>query len=363
MTLFWSTVLEAWDVLVKSAPYVVFGLLMAGLLKVFIHPGAVVRHLAQGRFIPVVKAALAGVPIPLCSCGVLPAGAALRRQGANKGAVTAFLIATPESGVDSIAVSYALLDPLMTVIRPVAAFCTAVAAGFAVNVAQAPEDNSSSPALGQCPVDGCCDGLDCSPEAHRSHHTAKEKAAVGLKFALIELWGDLAGWFFAGILISGMISAWVPEEVLTGYLGGGLWSMLLVLAISMPMYICATASTPIAAALAAKGASAGVALVFLLAGPATNAASITTLIKVLGVKAVVVYLAGIAIMSVVFGLLVDLLYSLLNISFASALGKAGEIMPESVGIFSALFLAGLTLFLIMRRRCRPCGCSENSVNC
>ena len=139
MSLVTNLLLESWRVLEQSAPYVLFGIVIGGLLKVFLPPSAVARHLGQGRFLSVLKSALMGIPMPLCSCGVLPTAAALKRQGANNGATTAFLISTPESGVDSIAVTYALLDPVMTIARPAAAFTAAAVAGVAENLAQPPD--------------------------------------------------------------------------------------------------------------------------------------------------------------------------------------------------------------------------------
>ena len=147
---------RAWDVLLDSSVYVLLGIVVAGLVKVFLDPAGVARHLGRGRFKSVIKAALLGVPLPLCSCGVLPAAASLKRQGANSGATTAFLISTPESGVDSLAITYALLDPVMTVARPVAAAATALAAGFAENLAAPPSTALPMAPDLSCPVDGCC---------------------------------------------------------------------------------------------------------------------------------------------------------------------------------------------------------------
>jgi uncharacterized protein len=148
-------------------------------LRVFLNPGTVAKHLGQGRYGSVFKAALLGIPIPLCSCGVLPAAATLKKQGANNGAVTAFLISTPESGVDSIAITYALLDPIMTVVRPVAAFFTAFVAGISENIfGKEKAVVSQAPDL-SCPVDGCCDGNGCLPENHAKHHTFFEKMKAG----------------------------------------------------------------------------------------------------------------------------------------------------------------------------------------
>ena len=204
----------------------------------------------------------------------------LQKQGANKGATTAFLISTPESGVDSIAVTYALLDPVMTVARPAAALVTATAAGVAQNVLDRGEETTPMEPDRSCPVDGCCDGTFCSTEEHERHHTFGEKIRAGITYAVTDVWGDMAGWFLIGLLLAGLITSVVPEAWFSSYLGGGLPSMLIMLAVGIPLYICATASTPIAAALILKGVSPGAALVFLLAGPATNVTSLTVLLKV-----------------------------------------------------------------------------------
>lgn len=329
MELLWNTFINAWQLLLEASVFVLFGLVVSGLLRVFLSPHAVVRHFGQGRFRSVFKAALLGIPIPLCSCGVLPAAVAMKKQGANNGATTAFLISTPESGVDSIAVTWALLDPLMTVARPVSAFVTAVAAGIAENLfSYRSEAADPAPPDLKCPVDGCCDGLDCDPETHRNHHNLWEKIRAGLGYAFTDVWQDMAGWFFVGLLLAGAISALVPDDVLVRYLGGGLPAMLLMLAFGIPFYICATASTPIAAALILKGVSPGAALVFLLAGPATNMASLTVLTGVLGKRATAIYLLAIALCSVLLGWSLDVIYSATGMSAQALVGEAAEIMPS-----------------------------------
>jgi uncharacterized membrane protein YraQ (UPF0718 family) len=245
---FFSFATASWDMLLDSSVYILFGIAIGGLLKMFLSTEYVAKHLGHGRFSSVVKASLFGIPIPLCSCGVLPAAASLKKQGANNGATTAFLISTPESGVDSISITYALLDPIMTVARPVAAFLTAFTAGFAENVMNPPPKVSVTNGEASCPVDNCCDGIDCSPEEHKNHHTLVEKIKAGMVYAISELWGDLAGWFFIGIILAGIITTLIPDELISSYLGGGILSMLLMLVIGIPLYICATASTPVAAA-------------------------------------------------------------------------------------------------------------------
>jgi len=277
----------------------------------------------------------------------------LRKQGANKGATTAFLISTPESGVDSISITYALLDPIMTVARPVVAFVTATAAGIAENLFH---DNKQSTEITPdltCPIDGCCDGVNCSPDKHRKHHGFREKLLAGLRFAFTDLWNDLAGWFLLGLLLAGMITALIPDDVFSTYLGAGLPAMLLMLAVGIPLYICATASTPIAAALILKGVSPGAALVFLLVGPATNIASLTVLTGVLGKRAAAIYLATIAISAVFFGLIVDRIYAAFGLSAQAMVGQASEIIPFWVGVVGAVIILALSvkpLFRVIKAR-------------
>ena len=348
MNIFIDVMQESWHLLLESASYILLGLLISGLLRIFLSPEAVANHLGKGRFMSVFKAAFFGIPIPLCSCGVLPAAAALKKQGANNGATTAFLIATPESGVDSIAITYALLDPIMTVVRPVAAFVMAVVAGVSENL-MAPPAKVAAKANLVCPVDGCCDGLDCPPEIHKKHHSFKQKISAGVGYAFGDVWAELVGWFTVGLILAGLISALVPEDVMELYLGGGLLAMLLMLIAGIPLYICATASTPIAVALILKGVSPGAALVFLLAGPATNIAALTVLFSILGRRATAIYLTTIAVLAVSFGLAVDYVYVWLNISPQAIVGQAAEATP---GIFKWAAALGLILISI-----KPVGAS------
>ena len=252
---------------------------------------------------------------------------ALKKQGANNGATTAFLISTPESGVDSIAITYALLDPIMTVARPFVAFVTAACAGMVENLFGAVDNDGSISRDLTCPVDGCCDGEECPPEEHNRHHSFGEKITAGLRYALTELWSDMAGWFLVGLVLAGLITSIIPDDVVTRYAGGGLPSMLVMLGVGIPLYICATASTPIAAALILKGASPGAALVFLLAGPATNVTSLTVLLGILGKRATAIYLTTIGLSTVLFGLALDKVYTSFGLSARAMAGQASEVIP------------------------------------
>ncbi len=343
MNLVLDILLRSWDILLESSVFIILGLLVSGLLRVFLNPGSVSRHLGKGRIKSVFKASFLGIPIPLCSCGVLPAAAALKKQGANNGAVTSFLISTPESGVDSIAITYALMDPIMTVVRPLAAFVTASAAGITENLMGKPDTNIPIVPDLACPVDGCCDGKNCRPEVHRNHHRFTEKVSAGFRFAFTDVWGDLAVWFLFGLLLSGIITVLIPESVFSRYMGGGIGAMLIMLGVGIPIYICATASTPIAATLILQGVSPGAALVFLMAGPATNVTSLTVLIRVLGKRTTGIYLAAIAICAVGFGLLVDWIYAAMGVSAQAVVGQAGEAIPYAAELIGAIFILVLSV--------------------
>ena len=245
--------------------------------------------------------------------------------------------------MDSIAVTWAMMDPVMTVARPAAAFITACVAGVAENLFSFRK--GAPPAIPDltCPVDGCCDGVACDPKVHRNHHSFNEKLRAGLKFAVADLWGDMAPWFFFGLLLAGLITVLIPDDLFSRHLGSGLPAMLLMLAVGIPLYICATASTPIAAALILKGVSPGAALVFLLAGPATNMASITVLLGTMGKRATAIYLTAIAVCSVLLGLAVDHVYAALGISAKAAAGQAAEIFPAWLQWIAAVAVVAISV--------------------
>ncbi len=334
---------ESWQLFLQSAPYMLFGLLIGGLLKVFLSADYVAKHLGRGRFSSVVKASVLGIPIPLCSCGVLPAAASLKKQGANKGATAAFLISTPESGVDSISITYALLDPVMTIARPVSAFVSAMVAGIGINVflkQEKRDDKHSLPAMASsCDCPGTCSTV----LQNKAPQGLSSKVKEGLQYAAIDIWGDLAGWFFIGLLAAGLITVLIPDEAIAAYLGGGLGSMLLMLCLGIPLYICATASTPIAAAFILKGVSPGTALVFLLVGPATNVTSLSVLFGILGKKATAFYLIAMAIVAVVCGLLLDLIYFSFGISAAAVVSSNIDVLPASVTMIATIILLLLSI--------------------
>ncbi|MEL4305985.1 SO_0444 family Cu/Zn efflux transporter [Methanococcoides sp. LMO-2] len=346
--------LESWDIFAEAAPYLLLGFGIAGLLHVFVPDDKVMQYLGSsaGKFRSVINASFLGVPLPLCSCGVVPAALSLRKRGATKGATLSFLISTPQTGVDSIAITYALLDPIMTVFRPVATFITAVVAGVAENMLNLSKDGVDKLSGKAAPLNALpmfsaepdsCGCSSCGPHEEKAGSFV-QKVKSGLKYAYIELLGEIGFWLIVGVVVAGIISYVVPENLVGNYLGGGIASMLLALIVGIPLYICATASTPLAAVLILKGMSPGAAFVFLLAGPATNAATITMVLKFLGRRTTAVYLASIALCAVVCGLVLDQIYSRLGIDVISIAGSASEVMPDEVKNIFAVILLPLLLY-------------------
>lgn len=331
--------IESWKLLLEAAPFVLFGFLAAGLLKAFIPENFVAKHLGRSTSGSVIKASLLGIPLPLCSCGVIPAAIGLRKQGASKGASAAFLISTPESGVDSIAITWALLDPIMTIARPVAALITATVTGLLINLL--PEESASISTYVEAEKDGACKDACCKGHEHAPESSLIHKLLNGMRFAFGELLGDIGKWLLIGILISGVISYLLPASFFEHHLQGELSSLVVMLVVGIPLYICATASTPIAAAMVLKGLSPGAALVFLLAGPATNAATITIINKFWGRKVTAIYLGTIACASLLIGWLLNRLYGLLAIDITQWVSASETETDNLFAVISALILLAL----------------------
>ena len=284
----WST----WIVTGQMAPSLLLGFLMAGVLSVFISPELVERHLGKRGFWQVCKAALLGVPLPLCSCGVVPVTASLRRHGAGKGATLSFLASTPQTGVDSILATHALLGPVLVIFRVVTAFVSGLLSGMLVEALDRDDTPPPDPKT-DCP---CCHAEPSRGRLQRMLH-----------YGFVVLARDIGAAMLIGILVSGILAAVIPEGYFAGRIGSGFTAMLVMLVVGIPLYVCSTGSVPIAFAMIHMGISPGAALVFLVSGPATNAATITTLWGLLGKGATLVYLASIAVCAVGAGLLLDAL--------------------------------------------------------
>ena len=321
----------------EMSPFLLLGFLMAGVLHAFVPAKFYTRYLSRGDFRSVFYAAMMGVPLPLCSCGVLPTAMSLRKEGASKGATTSFLIATPQTGVDSIAATYSLMGLAFAVIRPVAALLTALFGGQLTNWMTRGEVQStkyevrSDEAEEHCcchkeepkAQEHCC----CHKEADDDHccchkEDAEEcgchcgdsvpedasfmdKVKEALRYAFIYMVGDIGKWLVIGLVIAALITMFVPAEFFAVFADNTLLSMLLVLAVSVPMYVCATGSIPIAVALMLKGLTPGAALVLLMAGPAANVASILVIRDRMGGKALTAYLLSIIGGAVACGLAID----------------------------------------------------------
>jgi hypothetical protein len=330
---------EFWSTLAQMAPYLLFGFLTAGLLSVWISPAFVERHLGGRGFATVVKASLFGVPLPLCSCGVIPVSMSLYKHGAGRGAAVSFLLSTPQTGVDSIFVTYSLLGPFFAVLRPIAAFLTGLFGGGLVNLLD-PSEKASDESSKTC-SDDCCANQKKPPAWKRM-----------LRHGFVTLPTDIGLPMLVGLVIAAAISIWVPDDLFAVHLAAGsnLIAMLVMMLVGIPIYVCATASVPIAAALIAKGLSPGAALVFLMTGPATNAAGLSTLWGVLGPRSALLYLFSTAFCALASGLVVDALLPH---------QKAVEMMhhhtlhlPSWAANLSAVILLALLLFGILRKTLR-----------
>jgi len=335
---------ESFFLLNKMSPYLLFGFLFAGVLHVFLRPDMIGRHLGASTFSSVVKASLFGIPLPLCSCSVIPTAMSLRKEGASRGSVLSFLISTPTTGVDSIFATYALLGGIFTAYRIAASFITGVIAGALANlfIKEEPKDNVESRKCRLC-------------EAGEEHaHTPAEKIRKIFTYSFGELLDDTGLPLILGILIGGVISFFLPETFIEMYLGSGMKSMIVMLAAGIPMYVCATASIPIAAALMLKGLAPGAAFVFLVAGPATNIVTMTVVGKNIGRAAVAIYLGSIVFCSLGMGLVLNWIYGYFDLEGAvkAMLHQHREIIPGPVGIAASAALAALIAYNLLTRRSR-----------
>lgn len=437
------------DLFLDSAPWLLLGLILAGLLKVFVPMVWMQKQLGGHGFKTVVKAALLGAPLPLCSCGVIPAAVGLRRSGASKAATTSFLVSTPETGVDSVTVSYVLLGPFMAIVRPITAISSAVVAGLLVgrdNDDGKPEvpateagksccSSTKTPAITPvkpacCSNDGaiaptaprpkikmtpmaapslmagsasvmapgskvnavkaesrgsCCGSQPAEPEkmvvlkkgaccgsaketdqvsANRAgesccastqdmatelkSQSVLSRVGIGFKYAATDLVRDITLWLLVGLFFAALVQTYVPTDFLAKW-GDGVLAMLVMVLVSVPMYICATASTPIAAGLLLAGVSPGAVLVFMMAGPATNIATLGVVTKELGKRALYGYLGGVLGVALVAGVLVNYLVDTFGFVVMPQIGEQHHILPHWLVTTSAIVLALLMAKVIFEK--------------
>ncbi len=338
---------ELWFLLLEMSPWLLLGLIFAGLLKVYFPQKHIEKYLGKSTFKSSLNAALIGIPMPLCSCGVIPTGISFYKNGASKGATNSFLISTPQTGVDSIFATYSMLGWPFAVLRPIVAFFTGVVGGVLTNIFMKEKPVTVSP-FANFTIDGgavgkeeMCDDNSCGcdePEVADNRHSLVKAA----DYAFVELLQDIAKWLIIGFLAAALISVVLPDDFFSSFKGLGLLEILVVLAASIPIYICATGSIPIAAVLLLKGVSPGAALVFLMAGPATNVATMTVLGKTMGRKSLIIYLATITVGAVVFGMLTNWLiptdWILSKVMHIHGDGSSHEMLPKWVQMSSALIL-------------------------
>jgi len=331
-----SILVDFWDVLSEMAPYLMFGFAVAGILSVAVSQEIVERNLGKRNMWSVIKAALFGVPLPLCSCGVIPVTASLRRHGASKGATTSFLISTPQTGVDSILVTYSLLGPVFAVFRPVMAFVNGVLGGFLIDLFDRnhlKNGGSSEEKPPKC-EDDCC-----------IYNPEESKFVRALRYGFVTLPSDIGKELLIGLGIAALITTLIPNDFFASYLKPGFMSMFAMMIIGLPVYVCATASVPIAAAFILKGISPGAALVFLMTGPATNAAAIATIWKVLGKRTTFIYLLTVAGTALASGFLLDQIFI---ISQSQIHHHGHSILPLPVKYLSAVVLLGILVYAVYK---------------
>jgi len=409
----------------EAAPWLVLGLVIGGLMKSLIPTALLQKHLSGSGLPSIVKAALLGAPLPLCSCGVIPAALGLRRAGASKSATVSFLVSTPETGIDSVSISYALLGPFMAVVRPIAAITSAITAGLLVGRS---EDNVPVSAMASEVETSCCSSKEkavvdkveetsccsskketvveeasccsskketaekvveetsccsskepepektscCSTEAPKimaetsccssepakeasccsssSENTSKESAGIlqkswdGIVYSFTDLFDKVLFWLVIGLVFAALVKTFVPVTFLAEW-GSGLPAMLIMLVVGIPMYVCATASTPIAAGLLLAGVSPGVAMVYLMAGPATNISTLGVIGKELGRRSLIAYLTGVGVVALLTGFIVDYLVGLWNVDVQAQIAHSHDMVPPVIAWAALLILIAVVIKL------------------
>lgn len=392
----------------EMSPYLLLGFLLAGLMHAFIPGRYYTRFLSKPTLGSVINAAIFGIPLPLCSCGVIPTAMSLRKEGASRGAVTSFLIATPQTGIDSIIATFSLMGVPFAVIRPIAALITAVLGGWMVNTFVSLRDRRAHREMAEGTIvkkeetetctchchchenkaESCCPEGDSDDNHHHHHHSGEHhhhsshhhsshhhhsssaschchdrkipntiggKIVEALRYAFLDMMSDIGKWLVIGLVVAGLITIYVPDELFTIFKDNTMASMILVLIISIPMYLCATGSIPIAVVLMLKGLTPGAALVLLMAGPACNMASILVIRKGLGFRTLVIYILSIVIGAVFFGCLIDWLQYSGMIDFTSRVSQTMEIKEDGAGIIKWTSTIVLTLLLLFNLIFKPLG--------
>lgn len=326
--------LEAiWGIFLEMSPYLLLGFLIAGILYVVVTKKLVTRYLGKRGIWSSVKAAILGVPLPLCSCGVIPTGISFRKNGASAGATNSFLISTPQTGVDSMLITYSMMNIYWAILRPIAAFVTGIAGGI-ITDKLVKDDPITAQTVEQIepsiPSDSIFKRI--------------------FRYAFIDLLSDISRQLLLGIVLAVLFMLLIPPNLFTEYLHSPLLNMVIILVISVPLYVCATGSVPIAASFLLVGMSPGAVLVFLMAGPATNAATITVLWRSIGKKATLIYLATIIVGSMTFGIVID--YGIIDTQLfvhVPALNQPHVHGTDWIAVLSSVLLISLLIFVELKK--------------
>ena len=359
----------------EMAPFLLLGFLLAGILHVWVPNHLYVPKISKPNFKSVLWSALFGVPLPICSCGVIPTSIALRREGASKGASVSFLISTPATGVDSILATYSLLGGPFAVLRPIAAFVTAMLGGVFTNLVTKNEPETGVAVFGEshehehhghehcdCEEGRCSCGHE-DPDRHEKASFA-QKVKGTFEYGFVNMVGDVSKWLVIGLLLGALIAAFVPDDFFLFLHEYPLLCMLVVLVLAMPMYTCATGSIPLALALVEKGITPGAALVLLMAGPATSIASMLVVGKAFGKRTLAAYLGSIAFGAMFFGFVVDTFFMDTFLSAMLPHGSAECHGHGALGLFDyacALLLAALMIYAKFAHK--GCGCHGGCCEC
>lgn len=339
LTIPMDIILASWTLTVAAAPYLLGGFAIAGVMKALLPDNLVVRVLGKKDISSVAKAALIGAPLPLCSCGVVPVVQGIHKQGASRGASISFLVSTPETGADSVAMTYAMMGWPLAVIRPIAAVITAIIAGL-VEIVFGEQGNSEIAETKSCCPSKVSEQLGCSSSKSVTEGFFS-RLKSGMRYAYVDLMRDISKNLLIGFLLGGLITHFVTISFLESYFSGSLTGMVGMIVFATPLYICAAASTPVAAAFMMKGMSAGTALVFLMAGPATNIASLSVLAKIFGRRSIILYVIVILICSLCFGLTFDWLVA----SFELPINVVMSEHHENSGVISKFCAIALLISL------------------
>ncbi|MFN3270763.1 MAG: permease, partial [Candidatus Kapaibacteriota bacterium] len=296
---------KVWALFLEMSPYLLLGISFVAILDLFVSKSFIAKQVSRNNLGSIVKTAVFGIPLPLCSCGVVPTSVYLEKSGASKPSVVSFLISTPQTGIDSIVATYGMLGPIFAIFRPLAAFVMGIIGGIVTMFFQNSFHNK----------DRVKDNFQFDEIELIKDGNFLNRAKKSLRYAFVEFVDDISTQFLVGLIIAGAIAYFVPDDFFASYLGNNkALGLLAIILFAIPMYVCATASIPIAVSLMMKGFSPGIAYVFLVAGPVTNAASIVILAKVLGKKLIIIYILTVIILAILFGLLLDWIFIITGIN-------------------------------------------------